>query len=249
MKKIVNGALLAFIFGVWSFQADARLEKKFAPLNIISPSNQQNENDDQQENNAQQNIRNAQRQYFMQDVRNALLSRWTPIQRARISNITFPNSGSGSVEISVVMGQNVNVHSFQTNFTNLVTAIVDRLQEIVEDREFELEGLATTQNSENGENGVTFRPLFLQDPFDSEGDEEMLEEESEEPLTERTNPIQNTSGNQNPPVNQQNLGNQTAFDSESEENINFEEEDIDSSEEEGDGQNNQKTSFEPAPER
>ncbi|HBY05502.1 MAG: hypothetical protein UV38_C0001G0307 [candidate division TM6 bacterium GW2011_GWE2_42_60] len=218
MKKTYNMTVfLAVFLAVWTFQVDARLEKNLASLNINSPSNQQ------QENNAPQNIGDAQRLYFIQDVRNALLSRWTPIQRARISDTTFPDPVAGSVEISVIMGQNVNVQSFQTNFTNLVTAIVDRLQEIVDGREFELEGLAT----QNSANGVVFSPIFLQDPFDSEGDEGMPEEESEEPSNATTNTVQNTSVNQNPPVSQQNIGNQTALDSEAE-NIEFEEEDIDS---------------------
>jgi len=231
MKKIVNGALLAFIFGVWTFQVDAKLEKKFAPLNINNQSNQQNEDDDlQNENNDQQNIINVQRQHFMNDVSNRLSSRWNPIQRAQISNITFLDTDDGSVEISPVMSQGAN---FQSNFTNWVAAIVDRLQELVEGREIDLVRVAT----QSSQNGIVFTPIFLQDPFDSDGDEEISEEESEEPSNGTTNTVQNTSVNQNPPVNQQNLGNQTAFDSESEENINFEEE--------GDGQNNPNTSFVP----
>ncbi|HBL98104.1 TPA: hypothetical protein DDZ86_00475 [Candidatus Dependentiae bacterium] len=166
MKKTSYKVILSAGFlAVWVSQADAKLEKNSVPFNISNQSNQQSAP------SVQQNMRTRQRQLLMQGVANALLGRWTLEQRALISNINVQETDSDSVVISPTISQNSNISAFQNNFFSFVTAIVNSLQGVMVNREFSFERLGV----QNSQDGIVFRPIFLQDSFDSDEDEEMPE--------------------------------------------------------------------------
>lgn len=116
-----------------------------------------------------------------EDVSNALWNRWTPFQRTSISGVSLENDGvSGAVVVQPV-NQGSNPETFQENFSSMVSAIVDRLEAIVGTTQYErLDGVPTNTN------GIIFRPIFLQDPFDSSEDEEEDDSGISTPIAEPT---------------------------------------------------------------